>query len=303
VCRLFGFRSVVPGRAHRSLLDAENALARQSTQHPDGWGIGWFHEDDAYVVKSSSAAYACDRFKQASARLSSHTMLVHVRRATVGTVDHLNAHPFRFGRWLFAHNGTLFGFEALRPWLLERTHPELAPLVLGDTDSEHLFHYLLSRLDAAGLDRSGREPVDAVRAAEALRDALRELDAAAVALGLERPITNVLLTDGRIFLAHRAGMPLHVSTQKFRCADFATCREPSKVCMLAERPPGAPVNHLLVASEPIGEENRWEPVVDGSTLALDARFHLSVLPPAEGWVAPELPAHLRALAAPSCALD
>jgi predicted glutamine amidotransferase len=47
VCRLFGFRSSVPSQPHRSLMDAENALAAQSLRHPDGWGIGWFADGDA----------------------------------------------------------------------------------------------------------------------------------------------------------------------------------------------------------------------------------------------------------------
>ena len=65
MCRLFGFRSAQPSTAHRSLAQAENALAQQSLQHPDGWGIGWFVDDDAYVVKSANAAHACERFQNA----------------------------------------------------------------------------------------------------------------------------------------------------------------------------------------------------------------------------------------------
>ena len=123
MCRLFALKSRVLSRPHRSLLDAENAVLAQSKEHPDGWGIGWFADDDAYVVKSGLAAHSCPRFRQVSARLRSHTFLVHVRRATVGTVDSLNAHPFRHGRWLFAHNGTVFGFDVLRAWMMERIDP------------------------------------------------------------------------------------------------------------------------------------------------------------------------------------
>lgn len=293
MCRLFGFRSIVPGRAHRSLMEAENALSRQSMRHPDGWGIGWYVDDDAYVIKSATAAHACERFKRASSRLSSHTMVVHVRRATVGTLDHLNAHPFRHGRWVLAHNGTVFSFGELRDWMAERTDEQFRPMVLGDTDSEHLFYYLLSRLGAAGIDRTGRDNGDPALVAEVVRAALFDLDREASHRGLERPIINILLTDGRLFLAHRAGMPLFMSTQKHFCADFATCAEPSKACMLATRPPLTAVNHLLVASERIGDENIWEPMEDGSTIMLDAGFQLSITAPPAGWSQPELPERFR----------
>ncbi len=291
MCRLFGFRSAVPSRAHRSLTEAENALAQQSLGHPDGWGIGWFVDDDAYVVKSANAAHACERFAKASSALSSHTMLVHVRRATVGALDHLNAHPFRFGRWLFAHNGTLFGFDALRPWMASQIDEAFLPQILGDTDSEHLFYYLLSALTDNGVDRSGHRPSDAATVGAVVRSALAALDEHAIREGLDRPITNVLLTDGRLFVAHRAGMPLLLSTQKHHCAELHRCPEPSKVCMLARRPAELPVNHLLIASEPIGQaENAWEPIEDGTTVVLDERFRLTLLAPTPGWIAPTLPA-------------
>ena len=94
------------------------------------------------VIKSATAAHASERFRKASSRLTSHTFLVHVRKATVGALDHLNAHPFRFGRWLFAHNGTVFSYDSLHDWVTERIDPDLMPLILGDTDSEAVFFYL-----------------------------------------------------------------------------------------------------------------------------------------------------------------
>lgn len=297
MCRMFGFRSAVPSRAHRSLVEAENALSTQSTRHPDGWGIGWFAEDDAYVVKSANPAHACTRFMRASTRLTSHTFVVHVRRATVGAVDPANAHPFRYGRWLFAHNGTLFGFEQLRPWLEERILPHLQALVLGDTDSECLFFWLLSELDRAGIDRSGRTPSNAEVAGNVIRGALLGLDSEARARGIHRPIVNVILTDGRVMIAHRAGMPLWLSTQKRHCPDFATCPEPSKVCMRALRPVGVPVNHFLIASEPINEaENIWEDIPEGATVVLDADFGITLRPPPPDWAAPILPTSQQGLA-------
>lgn len=296
---MFGFRSAVPSKAHRSLVAADNALGAQSRLHPDGWGIGWFVDDEAYVIKSANAAHACDRFNRASGRLESQTFLVHVRRATVGVTDHLNAHPFRHGRWLFAHNGTIFDFDLMEPWLLDQIDDVFRPLLLGDTDSERLFYFLLSRLLAAGVDRTGRSTSDATLVGRVVREALLELDRVAIERGARRPIVNVLLTDGRAFVAHKAGMPLLLSTQKHFCPDFAICPEPTKVCMEAVRP-DAPVNHLLVASEPIGtDENSWEELEDCTTLVLDEGFRLEITPPPTGWTQPELPEEYRIKASPS----
>jgi predicted glutamine amidotransferase len=284
MCRLFGFKSAVPSRPHRSLLAAENALAAQAADHPDGWGIGWFAEDDAYVVKSASPAHACERFRQVANRLQSHTFVAHVRRATVGGVDVNNAHPFRHGRWLFAHNGTVFGLAELREWIDARTRPDLALQIVGDTDSERLFFYLLTSMASAGVDPTGRTPAEALAVGGALRQALLTLDREAARRGVRRPILNVLLTDGRVFVAQRAGHPLWMSTQKKSCPDAGTCPMMPKVCLEPERV-GDRVNHLLVASEPIGDENVWEGIPDGSTVVLDDHFTLSLLPPIPGWAA------------------
>jgi len=289
VCRIFGFRSAVPSRAHRSLVDAENALADQSRKHPDGWGIGYVLGDDAYVVKSDRSAHDCQRFARTCERLTSHTFVVHVRKATVGSVDPLNAHPFRFGRWLFAHNGTVDDFEGHRDWFLEQIDPDLRAHVMGDTDSEHLFFVLLTALRRAGIARASRDG-DATLVGRTVRTVLQSLDRAAIERGGHRPLLNVLLTDGRVFVAHRAGMPLFLSTQKHHCPDALTCPAADKVCLLAQRPGDRPVNHLLVASEPIGEaENRWEEIADGTTLVCDEGFRLTQTAPEPGWVAPALP--------------
>jgi glutamine amidotransferase len=271
-------------------VNAENAVADQSMQHPDGWGIGWFVEQDAYVIKSANAAHASARFKAASERLTSHTFVVHVRRATVGEIDHLNAHPFRFGRWLFAHNGTIFGMSELAEWMSERTDPTLEMIILGDTDSERLFYYLLSGLVRAGVDRTGRIVDNPEIVGATIRALLLDLDAESRRRGLDRPITNIILTNGDLFVAHRAGMPLFMSTQKHFCGDLPTCPAPKKVCMEPKRPVGQPVNLLIVASEPIAaDENIWEDVEDGTTVILCGDFNLSIVGPPDGWVAPVLP--------------
>ena len=56
MCRLFGFRSVIPSQVHRSLLSAENALVWQSERHPDGWGVAYFVGGIPHLIKSAETA-------------------------------------------------------------------------------------------------------------------------------------------------------------------------------------------------------------------------------------------------------
>lgn len=153
----------MPSGAHKSPVSAQNALVRQPTAHPDGWGLGWFHDDEAYVVKTASAAFDCARFRRVSGGLTSHTSLADLRRATVGQLDHLNAHPFRHGRWLLAHDGAIIVLESdLWEWLLDGVAPDRRPLIVGETDSELLFHRLLTLIEARGGDPTERIGADEI---------------------------------------------------------------------------------------------------------------------------------------------
>ncbi len=304
MCRLFGFRSNVPSRAHRSLIEAENAVATQASRHGDGWGIGYFLGADAYVYKAETGAADDERFKRISARLHSHTFVVHVRKATVGQCDYLNSHPFRHGAWMFAHNGTIFGFEQMQERMTACIDDDLRELIFGATDSEHLFYFLLSALRRAGISIDGRGEVRAALAGDVLRRALSLVFTWAVELGCDPPKANFILTNGSIFIAQRAGLELYLATQKRTCADFETCAEPNKVCMMGVMPAltrlserwqqtSRRCNHLAVASEPISDEDIWEEIPEGWMVILDADFLLRLHPPPQPfsvtWPAPLRP--------------
>ena len=84
MCRLFGFRSVIPSRVHRSLLAAENALGVQSNDHPDGWGVAFYVDGAPHVTRSPLTALGDSLFHRLSGVVSSQTVLAHVRKATQG---------------------------------------------------------------------------------------------------------------------------------------------------------------------------------------------------------------------------
>jgi len=56
MCRLFGFRSVLRSRVHRSLRTADNALAVQSRVHPDGWGVAYYVAGFSNVTTTTETA-------------------------------------------------------------------------------------------------------------------------------------------------------------------------------------------------------------------------------------------------------
>ena len=113
MCRLFGFRSNVESRAHRSLIVAENAMANQAriTLTVGGFAISLMRIH--ICSEPQRVLHKMIPFVD-SEGLRSNTLLVHIRKATVGAIDPINSHPFRYGSWIFAHNGTIFAFDKIK---------------------------------------------------------------------------------------------------------------------------------------------------------------------------------------------
>ncbi|UCE32365.1 MAG: class II glutamine amidotransferase, partial [Burkholderiales bacterium] len=156
MCRLYGFRATEPTKVECTLVHAQNALMVQSRgdlaglEHGHGWGVATYEDHEPQVERQAWAAYHGEHFQRAAARVYSCTVLAHVRRATVGKPGLLNTHPFRAGPWAFAHNGTVPHFERLRERMLRETAPAHVAAIQGETDSEHVFRLLLTRIEAAG---------------------------------------------------------------------------------------------------------------------------------------------------------
>jgi len=269
MCRLFGFRSVIPSKVHRSLLAAENALGVQSNQHPDGWGVAFYVDGSPHVTRSPSTALGDALFHRLSGVVSSQTVLAHVRKATQGPLTVLNCHPFQYGRWVFAHNGDIPNFEALRETLVAEVAPELRRFILGDTDSEVVFYLFLTLLAEHG-PLAQKFELDTVSAA--LGRTVQRLRALVDAGAASPALLTLMVTDGELLVASEGGRDLFWSSYKRRCSDRDRCASLSAVCEAPTQ--SGRVNHFIVSSEPLQGENVWEPFAPGEIVAVDRDMRL-----------------------------
>jgi len=264
MCRLFGFRSVIPSKVHRSLLAAENALGVQSNLHPDGWGVAFYVDGSPHVTRSPSTALGDALFHRLSGVVSSQTVLAHVRKATQGALTVLNCHPFQYGRWVFAHNGDIPNFEARREALVSQVAPELRRYILGDTDSEVVFFLFLTLLAERGSLASKHELDSVSSALGRTVQRVRELSNDG---GGDPPLLTLMVTDGELLAASEGGRDLFWSSYKNRCSDRERCSSLSAAC---EAPTtNGHVNHFIVSSEPLQGENVWLPFEPGEIVAVD----------------------------------
>ncbi|MFY9489167.1 MAG: class II glutamine amidotransferase, partial [Solirubrobacterales bacterium] len=146
----FGAVAAAPISVRRELLDAVNPLIRQSEAHDSGWGMAAYREiggEAPLIERFATSAYDDKRFGVAT-EIEARIFNTHVRRATLGGVAPENTHPFDFGPYSFAHNGTILNYRSL----LRKGMPEPR----GETDSECFFLRLMNEFDPADPVRSMR---------------------------------------------------------------------------------------------------------------------------------------------------
>jgi glutamine amidotransferase len=236
MCRLLGIASSEPTAFRALLREAPNSLATLSEKHPDGWGIA-VHSEEWQLEKQACCARSDARFHESALSAEGHVLVAHIRQKTVGPSSIHNTHPFRRGRWVFAHNGTVKDVAHLRRGISRARHDEIN----GDTDSEVLFAYLLTRIDDA---RDG--DLDTL-----VFDVAAELRAHS-----EFGSFNFLLSDGEVTYAHRFGRSLYLLERRPRAPRPA--------------PPERRGHAVLVASEMITSEP-WTELPEGTLLRIDRR--------------------------------
>src|SRR6478735_5045612 len=112
----------------------------------DGFGLGWYdeHSPTPGVFRSIEPAWSDRNLRELSGHVRSGVVLAHIRATSGSAVQQTNCHPFRYGRWLWMHNGLLAGFSAMKRDLALAVDPDLFPFIEGSTDSEILFFLALT---------------------------------------------------------------------------------------------------------------------------------------------------------------
>ncbi len=138
--------------------------------------------------------------------LRADLIFMHTRKATVGQVRRENVHPFRFKEWLFAHNGTLRGFEAIKGKLLDSIPEFIRRNIRGDTDSEHLFHLFVSFLYDAGMLSRPDAGIQAI--GDAIIRTFATVDEFASIAGEAASPSSFIVSDGYSLVAGSRHIPV-----------------------------------------------------------------------------------------------
>ncbi len=112
--------------------------------NPDGWGIAFYPDKSAQVIKEPLEAEESQlsKFIESYPKIKSKIFIGHVRLNSTASPSHMNTHPFQSelnGKdFVFAHNGTLSNYQANLD--ISNYKP------VGKTDSETAFCHLLNKI-------------------------------------------------------------------------------------------------------------------------------------------------------------
>jgi len=181
-------------RADHSLIDQSlHSRMGHTTTNGDGFGVGWYgHPTDIpFRYRCIQPAWSDRNLREAARAIKAPLFVAHIRAATDTPAQETNCHPFRYGRWLFMHNGLIRQYPSVRRDLMLAIDPDLFPSIEGSTDSEVMFFLALT----FGLE------IAPVLALERMAGMIEET---ARRRGVEDPLNmTVCATDGEQIVAAR----------------------------------------------------------------------------------------------------
>lgn len=246
----FAARQLYLPRTH----DASQFRDHAFPTNGDGFGVGWWGErEQPGRFRDARPAWSDHNLVDLAAQIRSRMFLAHIREAIGGTVDQVNCHPFRHGRWLFQHNGSVGGFARIKRELTMDVAPELYPFLLGNADTEVCFYLALTY----GLDT---DPLGA------LSRMVGRIEAARVSAGIDEPLIGTFCAaDGETVYAVRYSSDRNSHTLYHSDGPMTlTAATPGEKIPL-------PADGRILVSEPLELEYRdthWTEVPEWSTVTM-----------------------------------
>ena len=203
MCRFLGYvgseillADLISRPANSLIRQSYKSRERSEPLNGDGFGVGWYSpavSDEACVFTSITPAWNNRNLLNLAEHVKSGCFFAHVRAASPGmVVSESNCHPFRQGRFMWMHNGTIEGFSLIKRRLRNSLPDAIYNSVEGTTDSEHAFAVFLNLLGEK------TEKIGAADLADGLVKTIGQFEEWAREVGIEKPsIYNFAVTDGQ----------------------------------------------------------------------------------------------------------
>ena len=239
-------------KPEHSLIDqSRHARLGVDTTNGDGFGVGWYGSasQTPAVFRSIEPAWNDRNLREVASHVRSPLFLAHIRASTGTAVQQTNCHPFRYGNWLWVHNGLVRDFYLVKRDLALAVDESLYSYMEGSADSEVLFYLALT----FGLEE------DPPRAVERMVGFVEEVGHRH---GTQHPIQMTIGTsDGKSLWAFRYSSE-RKSRTLFYSTDVRTVRELHPELAILQ---AVSDESRIVVSEPLGDlPGAWNEVPESS---------------------------------------
>lgn len=120
--------------------------------HLYGYGFAWYypHINKWFIYKNYLPFHQDKKYKKIVKHMlytKPSILIGHIRLIvpmSIGGIDIINTHPFRYKNCIFVHNGRINNFCNVKNKVLALINQKYLSHIKGDTDSEHLFYLILS---------------------------------------------------------------------------------------------------------------------------------------------------------------
>ena len=285
MCRFLLYQGP-PIQISKLITEPENSLIHQSfhsheREEPlngDGFGVAWWVPDlhaGPAVFRSLTPAWSNQNLRSLARSIETNALMAHVRAASEASlVSEMNTHPFSWRQFAFMHNGDLGGFDRLKRPLRRSLSDDAYELILGSTDSEHIFGVFADQWRTSS--EATEDPLEAM--ADALEKTLVTLMKLRDEAGIEEhSYLNLAVSDGIQSVVCRytddesgSAESLHLhSGRRYECHDGLCQMLPIE---------GSHETAAIISSEPLSEDPGWEVVPEGHLVLINHLHRTEVRP-------------------------
>ena len=281
MCRLMAYKGT-PVIMDKLLYQPKNSLVNQSINakeieeplNGDGFGIGWYVPEvnnEPVTFVSIGPAWSNRNLRNLAPKIITECMLAHVRAASVGEVSESNCHPFQYKNLLMAHNGGVEEFGKIKRHLRQPLSDEMYNWIKGQTDSEHIFAYLLDYLF------KNHKTIDSESVIDAFEHTFKYLKQLMTTYGIKEDaylnmvVTNGLFIVGTRYCSNPKEEPLtlyHSEGSRFVVEDGVTKLEA----------PEDDDQAVLVVSEKLTDDKSWTMIPANHFVIIEQSLNVKVRP-------------------------
>ncbi|MDC0505964.1 class II glutamine amidotransferase [Candidatus Gracilibacteria bacterium] len=255
MCRLAVYKGIpaiisdiIMTPSHSVIDQSKHSTQREDPLNGDGFGIAWYKpelQSTPAIFKDITPAWNHKNLASLTRATKSPLFMAHIRDASPAMpVTFTNTHPFSYEQFSCIHNGHVTDFKKIKRDIMRTLSDEVYEQVWGNTDSEHFFALFLELYK----NSSTQDELDKI--SQCMHDAIAKISELFKKHKLSGEFMfNVVISDGKRIVASR----YHSKGVQGLNTLYYTQDSDS----------------VLIASEPLDNNDSWIEVDEDSILTID----------------------------------